>query len=84
MEYFYGISHLAGPLAKRLGFFVTDWGSETDRRLYGWAGKTIARLVAGGNEEWRKMKDNFGPPRMAVISRKDLISGFGGDEMGDK
>lgn len=73
---FVGVSHLAGPLAERLGFStfeITD-KKEAEGLKY-WALRR-ARAVAGKNEEWKKYGDNFKSPRIAVISREDLLKAF--------
>lgn len=74
---FYGISHLAGPLAERLGFDVFDIRSETIRKAHHIAGYVLAHKVGGYNTEWNRTKGNFKSPKEAIISRNKLVDLYG-------
>jgi hypothetical protein len=74
---FYGVSHLAGPLAVRLGFDVFDIRNPIDRSMYKMLGKGIVTTIAKKNSSWQRLKSNFKDPREAFISRQRLINLYG-------
>jgi hypothetical protein len=77
VEFFWGISHLAGPLAKRLGFDVFDIANPIKRLGYKALGKGIAYSIAKKNKHWQMFEKNFKAPHEAVISRGKLIELYG-------
>jgi len=76
VQYFYGVSHLAGPLARRLGFITLPIEDERDRKKCMSAAHSIAKKVAGKNENWQKFAGNFKQPQIAVISRQELLEAY--------
>jgi len=76
IEYFWGKSHLAGPLAKRLGFevFEVEYTSPLIKKIDISVARAHVRLVAGDNEEWDQVKDYIKPQRHAIISRERLMA----------
>ena len=77
VEVFYGVSHLAGPLAKRLGFDVFDIANPLKRTGVTLTGKLIAAGYGWKNKQWREYQSKFKSAREAFISRKKLIELYG-------
>jgi len=73
LDIFHGVSHLAGPLAKRLGFDVYDIANPVERVASSLIGRLISSDVGAKNEEWRKYQSKFKSAREAYISRSKLI-----------
>lgn len=76
VEFFYGWSHLAGPIAKRLGFDVFDIANPI-RRL---GPKFVNTFLAGGLKDtptFQRINYIFKTPREAFISRQKLVELYG-------
>lgn len=71
IDYFYGYSHLAGPLAKRFGFNVY----EIKKPLKKWW-TTLQSSISAKNLDGWKVKRNYKPAMLAVISRKKLLEEY--------
>jgi hypothetical protein len=80
IQYFYGISHLAGPLAEKLGFTTIELQDEEERKEQTKVAFRIAKMKAGKNDEWKKFTGNFKEPKIAVISRKELLEAYSSSE----
>lgn len=88
---FGGRSHLAGPVAKRMGFDVFDIANPLHSHFETWRGKKrVQRQVsyykkpddtgsieAVVDQKWKEMEKNFKDPRDAYISRQKLLELYG-------
>ncbi len=74
---FFGVSHLAGPLAERLGFETHDIKNPVSRFIVSKIGEKIVELNSSNNQNWQEMKANMKPAREAFISRKRLVEIYG-------
>ena len=76
---FFGVSHLASRLAKRLGFEVysTDQLPRLINKVMNKMYFRIAQGVAGNNPEWQKLSTNFKPAGFALLTRNSLIEQYG-------
>jgi hypothetical protein len=77
VDVFMGTSHIAGLLAKRLGFDVFDITNPFKKLGYSIIAKVIVHGTVKHNKEWESFKKNFKSPREAAISRNKLIQLFG-------
>ncbi len=77
INFFRGQSHLAGPLAERLGFDIYEIANPFERFSTKLAGKLIVKGHVGKNVEWKKFEVNYNDPKEAIISRKKLIELYG-------
>lgn len=82
VEVFRGISHLAGPLAKKLGFDVKDIKNPIVKMYATLSGKIIVKQYAKNNEVWNNIpgktpRNKFKSAREAYISRKKLVELYG-------
>lgn len=75
---FYGVSHIAGPLAKRLGFDIFRITNPVNRFLATYlAKKGMEDEFTGNSQQWELFKRNFKSPNFAYISRQKLIELYG-------
>lgn len=74
---FYGESHIAGPLAKRLGFDIYDINNPLYKLFVYYGSKNVVDDTTKESRSYRAWKENFKPPRQAYISRAKLVELFG-------
>lgn len=73
---FSGMSHLA-RLADRFGFTVFDIQDTTMRAHATDTSFGIATRVAEVNSAWQKLRENYKPAKVAMISGSDLVRRYG-------
>ena len=77
ITFFFGESHIAGPLAKRLGFDIHEISNPISKLMSYYKGKWLVNDLASKNPTWQIWKKNFKPPQRAYISRTKLVEFFG-------
>lgn len=77
LAFFYGESHIAGSLAKKLGFDIHEISNPFRKLMQYYKGRWLVEQIAGKNPTWRHWKKNYKPPQRAYISRKRLVELFG-------
>ena len=77
IEGFYGLSHIAGPLAKRLGFDIFETSDPLKLIFAQVLGKRLVGKVVNNNPNWQKLAKNYKSPKEAFISRQKLVALFG-------
>jgi hypothetical protein len=73
---FHGISHLAGPLAGKMGFDVFLVSDISEFFAHTVFANMIVRQHAGKNTDWRKFKPHIRIPKEVYISRNSLVSRY--------
>lgn len=74
-EAFSGMSHLA-RLARRFGFTVFDIVDDHERSSATGTSFRIANGIAIDNSEWRRLRENYKPAQVAIISTPELIKRY--------
>lgn len=74
---FLGQSHIAGPLAKRLGFDIFEIRNPITRLISTELSYVTAKESAYRNPTWQQFRTNFKSAKEAIISRDKLVQTHG-------
>ena len=77
VQSFFGLSHIAGPLARRLGFDVSAIRNPLTRYEVTASNKQLISEIVSYHPSWTMFEKNFKPAQRAYISRNKLVQLYG-------